>query len=877
LVRLFAAVQDYQRQKIKDNQDHFLHEGQRVVLDKEIDKVDAMQSLEELKDAYDNFSLYYGNDLAEMRKAQKAQESMDDPTQASKLKSVKVAQKDFYTVCCQAGLLGMAEKFGLTPEHFGENLRDNYQRHETEQYPNEPEDVAQDYTCQKFPTVEAVLKAAVYMVAIQLSKEPVVRQTVRQTYSERSKVSVKPTKKGKKEIDEWHECSAFKYLKNKPVKTLRGDQFLRMTQAEQDGLLKISISIDMDTQSNLVYGTYLDEIKQLYYRDEFSLLVEKWNDLRVAALEMALNKFLYPVMEKEIRRKLLQESQDHVIQQCALKLRQYIDVAPYQPEQQLDDDEFDVAKAKTSGIHVLACTYEDDRDVPVWCAMLNGDGQLMDSLRLPNIRIRPNSFRRDAKKLREEDMTSLKEFVLKMRPHVVAVAATNRDALYLMDDIRQCLMQLEQEHQMTSIACELFDCEVARIYQSSRRAKEEFPEHNILLKQAVSLGRCLQDPLLEICGLCNNDNELLCLKLHPLQSLVSQEQLQTELQIQLINEVNDVGVDVNKALELTHHERAVQFVCGLGPRKAAALLRTLRQKRSVLENRSQLVTTCEMGPQVFVNCAAFIKIDSSVFSDSASDYTEVLDASRIHPETYEWARKMAIDALEYDESAEDALKESIEEILESPDKLKDLDLDAFAEELARQNLGRKQTTLYDIRDELFGLYKERRKPYRSLTIEERFRLLTGETADSLQVGKLIMCTVSGIVRKKPTAEMFDNANAIIRNDQTNLYQCPFCMVGMFEDLSTVWSHLDDGSCPGQAIGVRTQLDNGITGFISLKNLSDHSVRNPEERVKEGMSVHCRILRLNMEKFQVDLTSRSQDLADRDGKFGSVVGAVNLDK
>jgi transcription elongation factor SPT6 len=230
LVRLFAAVQDYQRQKIKDNQDHFLHEGQRVVLDKEIDKVDAMQSLEELKDAYDNFSLYYGNDLAEMRKAQKAQESMDDPTQASKLKSVKVAQKDFYTVCCQAGLLGMAEKFGLTPEHFGENLRDNYQRHETEQYPNEPEDVAQDYTCQKFPTVEAVLKAAVYMVAIQLSKEPVVRQTVRQTYSERSKVSVKPTKKGKKEIDEWHECSAFKYLKNKPVKTLRGDQFLRMTQ-----------------------------------------------------------------------------------------------------------------------------------------------------------------------------------------------------------------------------------------------------------------------------------------------------------------------------------------------------------------------------------------------------------------------------------------------------------------------------------------------------------------------------------------------------------------------------------------------------------------------------------------------------------------------
>ena len=73
-------------------------------------------------------------------------------------------------------------------------------------------------------------------------------------------------------------------------------------------------------------------------------------------------------------------------------------------------------------------------------------------------------------------MTQLKEFVLKMRPHVVAIAAANRDALYLMDDIRQCLMHLEQEHQMASIAIELVDDEVARIYQSSRRAKVKFIE-----------------------------------------------------------------------------------------------------------------------------------------------------------------------------------------------------------------------------------------------------------------------------------------------------------------------------------------------------------------------------------------------------------------
>lgn len=73
------------------------------------------------------------------------------------------------------------------------------------------------------------------------------------------------------------------------------------------------------------------------------------------------------------------------------------------------------------------------------------------------------------------------------------------------------------------------------------------------------------------------------------------------------------------------------------------------------------------------------------FRCSTDSYIEVLDGSRVHPETYEWARKMAVDALEYDESAEDANPAgALEEILENPERLKDLDLDAFAEELERQ-------------------------------------------------------------------------------------------------------------------------------------------------------------------------------------------------
>lgn len=77
------------------------------------------------------------------------------------------------------------------------------------------------------------------------------------------------------------------------------------------------------------------------------------------------------------------------------------------------------------------------------------------------------------------------------------------------------------------------------------------------------------------------------------------------------------------------------------------------------------------------------EIQLNIFSTEV--YVEVLDGSRVHPETYEWARKMAVDALEYDDEETNPAG-ALEEILETPDKLKDLDLDAFAEELESQVL-----------------------------------------------------------------------------------------------------------------------------------------------------------------------------------------------
>ena len=99
----------------------------------------------------------------------------------------------------------------------------------------------------------------------------------------------------------------------------------------------------------------------------------------------------------------------------------------------------------------------------------------------------------------------------------------------------------------------------------------------------------------------------------------------------------------------------------------------------------------------------------------------MLDGSRVHPETYEWARKIAVDALEIDDPADPTA--ALEEILQTPERLKDLDLDAFAQELIRQGFGDKTITLYDIRAELNYRYKDLRDPRKALSGQQLFEML----------------------------------------------------------------------------------------------------------------------------------------------------------
>lgn len=114
-------------------------------------RLEAVQTTEELSDVYAHFLLYYGRDLVAMQNKRTRKSPLDgtssqEGNQDRPKTSVKQAhRRDFYAICQENGVGSLAAKFGLTPEQFGENLRDNYQRHETEQHPIEPEEAAEDY------------------------------------------------------------------------------------------------------------------------------------------------------------------------------------------------------------------------------------------------------------------------------------------------------------------------------------------------------------------------------------------------------------------------------------------------------------------------------------------------------------------------------------------------------------------------------------------------------------------------------------------------------------------------------------------------------------------------------------------------------------
>lgn len=372
LLNLFEKMRSYQMDLVMKDPDAPLPDTMRIIKDADIDNLRRVQTAEELNDVHNHFVLYYAQDLPAMHAAWRLKEKErkkyekrqarlkalskdddgddvpeeipdDDGDEEPEPETIKYANRSgSYSLCMRAGIYSLAKRFGLSPEHFAENLRDNYQRHDVDQELIEPAELAKEYVSPKFQTVEEVLQAAKYMVALQIAREPLVRKCVREVFYERAKISITPTKKGQKVIDEAHNCYALKYVKNKPVRDLTADQFLKLTMAEEEQLITIKFSDNIDGHTS---SSYIDEVKQLYIRDEFSKNVQEWNKLRAECVERALTRCVIPDLQSELKLALLTEAKEFVLKACCRKLYNWIKIAPFQAEfPDEDEDDWDTSK-----------------------------------------------------------------------------------------------------------------------------------------------------------------------------------------------------------------------------------------------------------------------------------------------------------------------------------------------------------------------------------------------------------------------------------------------------------------------------------------------------------------------------------------------------
>lgn len=186
----------------------------------------------------------------------------------------------------------------------------------------------------------------------------------------------------------------------------------------------------------------------------------------------------------------------------------------------------------------------------------------------------------------------------------------------------------------------------ASIYSASKIARDEFPEYDVTVRGAVSIGRRLMDPLAELVKIDPKS-----IGVGQYQHDVDQSQLKKALDQTVENAVNRVGVNLNTA-----SKHLLTYVSGLGPQLAQNIV-DFRAENGAFKSRKQLMKVPKMGAKTFEQCAGFLRIP---------DAEHLLDNSAVHPESYGIVETMAKD-----------LKVDVKDLIQQKELRKTIDLQKY--------------------------------------------------------------------------------------------------------------------------------------------------------------------------------------------------------
>ncbi|XP_050882451.1 transcription elongation factor SPT6 homolog isoform X9 [Lathyrus oleraceus] len=704
--------------------------------------------------------------------------------------------KTYYSDCRKAGLSSLARKIG-NPEKFSSLVTLNRVGVASEEDPEEsPEEMAAIYTCETFRTSEAVLKGARHMASLMLSCEIPFRKHVRSIFMDKALVSTSPTLKGNIAIDSFHEFAGFKWLKDKPLLKFEDSQWLLIQKGEEEELLKVEIKLPDDAVKEL-----LAIFNDAYLKDSEGTSTQLWNEQRKSIVQDTISSILLPSMEKEARALLNAKAKICSLMKYGMQFWNRISVAPY-----LNNDN---AAAQERG--VVACCWGNGKPGTTF-VMLDSKGELVDIMHAGSLTLRSQNV--NDQQRRKSDQKCVLKFLTIHRPKVIVLGAANATCIRLKEDINEIISMMSEDNfqdvsqEMNGLpAVVLGDEGLPHLYEESEISMSQFPRQYGIVKRAVALGRYLLNPLAMVATLCGVNKEVLSWKLNPLERFLSSDEKMEMIEWIMIDITNQVGIDINMGIRHDWLLAPLLFVSGLGPTKAGVLHRELLGGTDV-RNRKDLAKFGLNTKRVFCNAVGFLQVsgDDPNFIDTAGN---ILDRTRIHPESYSLAEELAkaVVTIHYAD-ANDTQVNAIECIQNEPKLLESFDLNEYADRMETEKGEYKRVTLFDMKMELVHGFNDPRSPYQEPTQEDEFYMVTGETGVALIEGERVQATVRRVLARQA-----------------------FCV-----------------------------LESGISGVLFKEDFSDDIGDIPlTEKLREGVVLKCKIKLIDKSRCQVNLTCKVSEL------------------
>lgn len=596
-----------------------------------------------------------------------------------------------------------------------------------------PMDLADSLIDDNFSTGDQVINAARQMYSEEMFASPRMRKYFRTSYYQAAEISCRRTEKGLRKIDESHPYYEIKYLQNQTIADLlhQPEIFLKMMRAEEENL--IEIKFEMPPKYD-----FRRQLYQEFESENFSDRAEQWREERKKVVDAAYPK-LEKVIAKNIKEVIRTFCQDEVLKAVRQEYYRKLDQAPYKPK--------GMVLGTTPRVLALSNGMGDPARDPVCWAWVDEEGRLLEQGKFGNLG-------RD-----EGQREAFVEVVNRRRPDVIAVSGWCTDTHKLVKDLEALVQEKgllgteytdpeTDEYRADALEVMVVDDEVARLYKDSNRAVAEHPALNPVTRYCVALARYMQSPMKEYAAL---GKDVASLSFHPCQSLLPQDKVIKYLDSAMVDTVNMVGLNINEAMTDQYTANLLPYIAGLGPRKATSVIKAINANGGSVTTRDELVGDPDsgklpvVGPRVWNNCASFLFIEY----DATNRASDPLDHTRVHPEDYELGRKMAADALELDE---EDVKAEIDQNgpgaivrklfkQDEQERVNELVLDEYADQLLRNFNQRKRATLEAISAELQATYEELRRSFAPLTQSEIFTMFTGETKASLCEGMIVPVNV----------------------------------------------------------------------------------------------------------------------------------------